>query len=107
MALRGRKVKEIISKYESELKNMGITPQKVILFGSYAANRARRDSDIDLLVISSSFKGMSLRKRLELLGLAAGRIFEPIEALGYTNEELKNNKKETFLEEILAHGHVV
>ena len=58
------------------------------------------DSDINLIVISENFKEMNLRERLEILGLAAGRIFEPIEALGYTEEKVRN-KKETFLEEIL------
>ena len=60
----------------------------------------REGSDIDLIVISEDFKGMNIRERLEILGLASGRIFEPIEALGYTPEEIKN-KKESFLEEIL------
>lgn len=44
---------------------------------------------------------MNLRERLELLGVAAGRIFEPIEALGYTQEELESRKKEPFWEMIL------
>jgi hypothetical protein len=28
------------------------------------------------------------RERLEALGLAAGRVFEPIEAIGYTEDEV-------------------
>lgn len=44
---------------------------------------------------------MNLRERLELLGLAAGRVFEPIEALGYTPDEPEANRKGTFLEEAL------
>jgi len=43
---------------------------------------------------------MNLRERLEILGLAAGKVFEPIEALGYTPDELLE-KKETFLEAII------
>jgi len=43
---------------------------------------------------------MNLRERLEILGLAAGQVFEPIEALGYTPKEIIQ-KKETFLEAIL------
>lgn len=52
-------------------------------------------------MIADDFKAMNLRERLELLGIAAGRDFEPIEALGYTQEELESRKKETFLETIL------
>ncbi len=43
---------------------------------------------------------MNLRERLEILGLAAGNVFEPIEALGYTPQEVLE-KKETFLEAII------
>ena len=79
---------------------MNIIPKRIILYGSYKDGNPREDSDIDLIVISENFKEMNLRERLEILGLAAGKIFEPIEALGYTEEEGRN-KKETFLEEIL------
>ena len=80
---------------------MNIIPEKIILYGSYKDGNPREDSDIDLIVISENFKEMNLRERLEILGLAAGKIFfNPIEALGYTEEEVRN-KKETFLEEIL------
>ncbi len=51
---------------------------------------------IDLVVISSDFKNMNIRERLEISGLAAGNVFEPIEALGYTPQEILE-KKETFL----------
>ena len=44
---------------------------------------------------------MNLRERLETLGLAAGKVFKPIEAIGYTKEELKDTKG-TFPEEILS-----
>jgi hypothetical protein len=75
--------------------------QKIILYGSYAKGNPREDSDIDLIVISDDFKDMNLRERLEILGIAAGRVFEPtIEALGYTSKEIKQ-KKETFLEAII------
>jgi hypothetical protein len=52
-------------------------------------------------VIADDFKNMNMRERLELLGIAAGRVYEPIEALGYTQEELNSRMKETFLEAIL------
>lgn len=77
---------------------MGVSPQKIILFGSYAGGTPREDSDIDVIVIADDFKDMNLRERLELLGIAAGRVFEFIEALVYTQEEPESRKKETFLE---------
>jgi len=52
-------------------------------------------------VISDDFKDRNLRERLERLGIAAGRVFESIEALGYTQKELVSRKKETCLEAML------
>lgn len=96
-----REIKEIIRKYQQEIEKLGVRPQRMILFGSYASGNPREDSDIDIIVVADDFKKMNLRERLELLGLAAGRIFEPIEALGYTEEEVKSREKESFLEGIL------
>jgi predicted nucleotidyltransferase len=99
-----REIKIIIERYKEELRKLGIRPQRVILYGSYAGGHPREDSDIDLIVISEDFKKLNLRERLEILGLAAGRVFEPIEAIGYTEEEVKDTKG-TFLEEILPASH--
>ncbi len=96
-----REIKEIISKFQKEIEKLGVRPQKIILFGSYAGGSPREDSDIDVIVVSDDFGNMNLRERLELLGIAAGRVFEPIEALGYTQEELESRRKETFLEDVL------
>ncbi|MBI5740970.1 MAG: nucleotidyltransferase domain-containing protein [Nitrospirae bacterium] len=95
-----QEIEEIIRRYKDELAKLGINSGRIILYGSYAQGNPREDSDIDLIVISEDFRHMNLRERLETLGLAAGRVFEPIEAIGYTEEEVKNTKG-TFLEEIL------
>ncbi|HOR42540.1 MAG TPA: nucleotidyltransferase domain-containing protein [Atribacterota bacterium] len=95
-----QEITRIIERYKKELEKYKIHPEKVILYGSYAREDAREDSDIDLIVISKDFKKMNLRERLEILGLAAGNILEPIEALGYTPDEVLE-KKETFLEAII------
>jgi uncharacterized protein len=96
-----REIEEIISRYTIEIEKMGIKPQKILLYGSYAKGNPREDSDIDLVVVSNNFKDMNIRERLELLGIAAGKVFEPIEAIGYTTDEMESNKKGTFLEAIL------
>ena len=52
------------------------------------------------IFISGDFKDMNSSERLETLCLAAGRVFEPIDAIGYTAEEVKAPTG-TFLEEVL------
>jgi len=100
MVKRKQEINRIIESFKKELEKYHIRTERIILYGSYAKGYAREDSDIDLIVVSSDFKNMNLRERLEILGLAAGRVFEPIEALGYTPDEL-SEKKETFLEAII------
>ena len=97
-----REINEIIEKFGIEIESLGVKAQRILLYGSYAKGTPREDSDIDLIVVSADFKNMNLRERLELLGIAAGRVFEPIEALGYTVEEIETEKKGTFLDEIFV-----
>jgi predicted nucleotidyltransferase len=107
MPARRREIKNIIKRFEEELIKLNIKPQKIILFGSYANGIPREDSDIDLVVVSKDFKHLNLRERLEILGLAAGRVFEPIEALGCTPEEVKNVSPVSTLKEALSSGSVI
>jgi predicted nucleotidyltransferase len=96
-----REIKEIIERFRNEVMKLGVTPTEILLFGSYASGTPREHSDIDLIVVSEDFKRMNLRERLELLGIAAGKVFEPIEALGYTKEELEARRTDTFLQGVL------
>ena len=45
----------VVKKYIEYLQKNGIKIESVVIFGSYANNTARNDSDIDILVISKSF----------------------------------------------------
>ncbi len=101
------RVQQVIRRYCQQLKAMGVRPSKVILFGSYARGEGNMLSDIDLLVVSPDFEGMGLRTRLETLGIAAARIWEPVEALACTPQELQQVEPATFLEEILRTGVIV
>ncbi|PIY82867.1 MAG: nucleotidyltransferase domain-containing protein [Candidatus Omnitrophica bacterium CG_4_10_14_0_2_um_filter_44_9] len=100
----GLEVKEIIEAYKEALRTLGINVERVILYGSYSKGNQREDSDIDLIIISEDFQKMNLRERLEILGIAAVRIMEPVEAKGYTPEEIQMAQDASFLKEILATG---
>lgn len=99
-----QKIKAIISEYKKALLSLGIHVERVILFGSFAKGKPKKDSDIDLVIISDDFEKLNLRERLEILGVAAVRIMKPIEAKGYTVKEIKNVSPTSFLEEVLVTG---
>lgn len=107
MAKANSRIKKIAIQLVNQLKNMDIYVQQLILFGSYAEGKAKLYSDIDIAVISASFKGKGLLRRQELLGEAIYPLKEPIEALGYTPSEYKNVIPASFLSEIIAKGKVI
>jgi len=106
MVKTGQEIDKVLDRYKDALSALGIIPEQVILFGSYATGTAKEMSDIDVLVVSSDFRGKNVRERLELLGVAAVRIMEPIQAYGLTPEELASGEKSSFLKEILENSRV-
>ena len=46
-----------VRAFVRELHGLGIRPQAVVLFGSYARNEQREESDIDVALVSESFTG--------------------------------------------------
>ena len=98
---------DAVSKFKQALLRQGLKVNRVILYGSQATGKAKEHSDIDIVVISDDFKGMNILERLETIGLAMAkaRIMEPIEPLGYTEEEFSLKDKGTFIgDEVKAKG---
>ncbi len=88
----GAEVREAIERFRLQLSNMGINCTRVLLFGSHARGEGDDNSDIDLIIVSPDWGGMTPRQRRELLGTAAARIMEPIQASGFTEEEIDDNR---------------
>ncbi len=103
MVKTGQEIEGIIKQYTAKLTELGIRVERVILFGSYANGHPREDSDIDLIVVSKDFERMNIRERLEILGIASARIMQPIQAKGYTLQEMESKEKDSFLTEVLEH----
>lgn len=61
---------------------------EVYLFGSYARGDWLEDSDIDLIIISSRFRGMRMCDRMSMLRKLAPDTYA-FEILAYTPEELE------------------
>jgi predicted nucleotidyltransferase len=94
-------LKQIVKRYRSQLQKMGIRPTRVLLYGSQASGTAREGSDIDLIVISGDWEQYSYRQRLELLGIAAARILEPVQAQGFTPSEVRKRQIPSFWEQVM------
>lgn len=80
-------VLNIVGQFRRSLVDKGIVIDRIVLFGSHAVGNQRPDSDIDLVVISDTFKDMDYWQRINLLADAISDVFQPIEATGMTNAE--------------------
>ena len=81
-----------IKGFKNALESLNIRVDQLILFGSHAEGTAREDSDIDLVVISSSFSDKSYWERINILTDAIYQVFAPIEASAFTPDEWKSEK---------------
>ena len=85
-------VLKTVRQFKKALESVDIQVDKLILYGSYAVDTAREDSDNDVVVISPSFSDKSYWERIDILSEAIYEVFAPIEASAFTPEEWKAEK---------------
>ena len=102
MAIKTDKdIKQIITEYALQLRNAGIPVEKIILFGSYARNMAKENSDIDLAVVLKEIEEDRFTTRLKLMKYC--RNFDDvIEPHPFSNEDF--NMQNPFAAEIMKDG---
>ena len=95
-----------VKNYMVKLGTLGIHPEKAVLFGSFAAGKADKFSDIDLIIIAPEFDGnrqIQLIKNLWKATSTDNRI-EPIPC---GKEEWENNHSRPILEIARNEGVIV
>ena len=85
-------VLKTIKQFKKALESINIKVEQLILFGSHVDGTAREDSDIDVVVISSSFSNKNYWERIDILTEAIYIVSAPIEATAFTPEEWKTGK---------------
>lgn len=83
------KISEIVNKIA-----IGYNPDKIILFGSYAAGNPNEDSDLDLLVVKDSDLPRPQRTILVRKMLFGSMV--PIDLIVYTPKEIDDSKQNKF-----------
>src|SRR5947207_11316859 len=82
------------------LEAHGIRVEAMYLFGSQARNDATTISDIDVVVVSSTFATKGFWARCAIVGEAIGELTEPIQVYPVTPKEFGNPEAGGFLESI-------
>jgi len=87
-----RSLKKVIEYLTARLAENRVKVSQIILFGSQAKRNSTKDSDIDLIIVSGSFRRKGFLKRVDMAADAVGdtiRHFHvPIDVLLKTPEEL-------------------
>ena len=83
-----------------------INPLKIILFGSYAVNREKEASDIDIAVISDDFGSDRFAERV-LLSKLAYYVDVRIEPHPISLKEFNQDSCQTLIHEIKSKGIVI
>lgn len=92
------RVKEFLNVANSEFD-----VEKAYLFGSTAKGKRHSESDVDLIIVSSSFRKVHPLKRLEKL-LGHWHYIEELEILAYTPEEFDQIRNRLLMKEILSYA---
>ncbi len=82
-------------------------PDKIILFGSYAAGTPNKDSDIDLLIIQDTDLPPH-RRSFDIQKLLIGSMV-PMDILVYTNQEFEKEQTErnSFLSNVVKTSKIL
>ena len=83
-------IKKKVLNFKTLLEKEGIPVYKIIIFGSYAKNKAKKESDIDVCVVSPKFGSDSVEE-LQYLLKQRRKIDSRIEPFPVSSDEYKNS----------------
>jgi len=94
---------KVIRKFVKALEKEGISLERVILYGSYAKGNIRRDSDIDVAVVSKQFGRDRVEEGMKLFRIA-GKIDPRIEPVPISSKSFENDTWIPLIYEIRQKG---
>lgn len=89
----GKKEDKIVTAFVKAVRN-SISPCKIILFGSRAKKKAKKESDYDFLLISPKFKKWEWEERSARMYHLKRDIPAAMDIICYTPEEFEKKKKQ-------------
>ena len=94
---------KIIEMFVKRLRQEGISVDRVILYGSYAAEKGGRDSDIDVAIVSRDFGKDRVEEGMVLYRIA-GKVDPRLEPVPISVEDYENDTWVPLIYEIKAKG---
>lgn len=97
-------VMEKVKRYLNELTRHGINIERAYLYGSYARGNYHKDSDIDIVIISSDFQGMRFYDWKQIVAFRRD-IDVRIEPMPYRPEDFTDS--DPLAVEVMANGEEI
>ena len=91
-----------VQQFTQEILSSGVPLERVILFGSYAKNKANNDSDIDVALVSTIFNGFGYEDRKHFSKINIKKQFVDIETRTFASTYFE--KGDPFIAEIIQTG---
>jgi len=97
-----KEIIESVKEFRKAAEKIGL--ERVYIFGSAARNEMKKDSDVDILLVSKSFAGKKFFKRA--VGLRSyWKLDCPVDFLCYTPKEFEIlSKKVSIVSEVVKDG---
>lgn len=93
---------KIVGDFAREVKQEGVRLRKVILFGSYAQNKQRRWSDIDVALVADEFKNFGFEDKRHFVSVLIRKPYYIIQPQTYSTSYFR--KGDPFIDEIKRTG---
>lgn len=104
-----RKIVKAANYLKESLQENGVRVDKLIVFGSQARGTAKKDSDIDIVIISKDFQNKDIFARAKLTGNAhwevTQKILIPLDLIAMTPEEFESGN--SLITEFAKDGEIV
>lgn len=95
MAFEIKDIDKLSETITEILSTNNIDVERVILFGSYATGYINKDSDLDLIVVSPSFRGKDIFERTDMVINVNSKMIDvfdiPMDVIYYSDEEWFND----------------
>ena len=86
-----RKIVKAVKILEKLFQKRGIEIYKIVVFGSYAKGKEKKESDLDIIVVSENFEGKDIFEKVKLVsGIhreLVEKIIMPVDIMYYSPTE--------------------
>ena len=98
-----KQIQKSLSIFTNRVKKR-FSPERLLLFGSFAYGKPNDESDVDVVVVSKKFRVIPQKKRLDVLYDLTRDLMPDFHVFGYTPEEFEKLRPLTSIYEAKKHG---